>query len=107
MATKKNAHGGIDFKDEELDEVIRIFKTLSDPSRVRILTTLSQQESLPVGEIAERLEMKISSVSHQLSTLKMLGFVKNHREGQHVYYSLDDDCITDIMMRARDHVTGR
>nr|KXH75688.1 MAG: hypothetical protein AM325_16045 [Candidatus Thorarchaeota archaeon SMTZ1-45] len=100
-------HSGIDFKDGELDEVITIFKTLSDPSRVRILSTLSKQESLSVGEIADRLEMKISSVSHQLSTLKMLGFVKNQRDGQHVYYSLDDDCITDIMMRARDHVTGK
>ena len=106
MAGRKSSHRGIEFKDNELDEVITIFKTLSDPSRVRILSALSKQEKLSVGDIADRLDMEISAVSHQLSTLKKLGFVKNKRVGQHIFYSLDDECITDIMKRARDHVVG-
>ncbi len=107
MDTAKKITQGIDFKEDELDGVITIFKTLSDPSRVKILSTLSKEESLSVGNISDRLNMEISAVSHQLSTLKMQGFVTKKRVGKHVFYSLDDACITDIMKRARDHVAGR
>ncbi len=107
MAVTKGSYREIKFKEEELDEVITIFKTLSDPSRVRILSTLTKQESLSVGDLANQLDMEISSVSHQLSTLKQLGFVKRQRVGRNIFYSLDDDCITDIMKRARDHVAGK
>ncbi len=107
MGTVKTSPQGIDFKEGELDEVITIFKILSDPSRVKILSTLTKQDSLSVSNISDSLNMEISAVSHQLSTLKMQGFVKKKRVGKHVFYSLDDDCITDIMKRARDHVAGR
>jgi DNA-binding transcriptional ArsR family regulator len=51
--------------------------------------------------------MPISRVSHHLSTLKKLGFVRSKQEGKQVFYFIDDDCITDIMKRARDHVAGK
>jgi len=105
-AAKKKAHAKIEFEDNELDDVIDIFKALSDHSRVRILSALTHQESLCVSDIAESLKMPISRVSHHLSTLRMLGFVKSKQDGKQVFYSIDDDCITDIMKRARDHVAG-
>ena len=104
--TKKKAHTKIEFEDNELDDVIDIFRALSDHSRVRILSALTRQESLCVSDIAESLKMPISRVSHHLSTLRMLGFVKSKQDGKQVFYSIDDDCITDIMKRARDHVAG-
>lgn len=108
MATaKKKTKMHIEFEDSELDDVIDIFKALSDHSRVRIISTLTRQEELCVSDIAALLKMPISRVSHHLSTLKMLGFVKSNQDGKQVYYSIDDDCITDIMMRARDHVAGK
>jgi DNA-binding transcriptional ArsR family regulator len=106
-AVKKKARTQIEFEDNELDNVIDIFRALSDHSRVRIISALAPQESLCVSDIAELLEMPISRVSHHLSTLKMLGFVKPRQEGKKVFYSIDDDCITDIMKRARDHVAGK
>lgn len=104
VAMKKKALKRIEFQDNELDDVIDIFRALSDPSRVRIIAALTRQESLCVSDIAELLEMPISRVSHHLSTLKMLGFVRPKQKRKKVFYSIDDDCITDIMKRARDHV---
>ncbi|MFW9807362.1 MAG: ArsR/SmtB family transcription factor [Candidatus Thorarchaeota archaeon] len=106
MATTKKLVKQVVFEDNELKDVIDIFKALSDPSRVRILASLTRKESLCVSDIAESLDMPISRVSHHLSTLKMLGFVRSKQDGKQVFYSIDDDCITDIMKRARDHVAG-
>ncbi len=105
-ATKKKAQTRIEFEDDELDDVIDIFRALSDHSRVRIISALTRKESLCVSDIAELLDMPISRVSHHLSTLKMLGFVRSKQDGKQVFYSIDDDCITDIMKRALDHVAG-
>jgi ArsR family transcriptional regulator len=96
----------IEFKEDEMEDMTSIFKLLSDPSRVRILSILSRRKSLSVGNIANHLGMEISLVSHHLSTLKILGFVKPRKEGKQVFYSIGDDCIIDILQRARDHVSG-
>ena len=106
-AVKKKTQMQIEFEDNELDDVIDIFRALSDHSRVRIISVLTHQKSLCVSGIADVLDMPISRVSHHLSTLKMLGFVKPKQDGKQVFYSIDDDCITDIMKRARDHVAGK
>lgn len=105
-AAKKKAQTQIKFRDNELDDVIDIFRALSDHSRVRIISVLTRKESLCVSDIAKSLDMPISRVSHHLSTLKMLGFVRSKQDGKQVFYSIDDDCITDIMKRALDHVAG-
>ncbi len=99
--------GVIEFKEEEMEDLTSIFKLLSDPSRIRILSVLSRRKSLSVGSIANLLGMEISLVSHHLSTLKTPGFVKPRKEGKQVFYSIEDDCIIDILQRAHDHVTGK
>ena len=104
--TKRKQETQIEFEDNDLDAVIDIFRALSDHSRVRIIAALTRGESLCVSELAESLDMPISRVSHHLSTLKMLGFVRSKQEGKQVFYNIDDDCITDIVKRAIDHVAG-
>jgi len=91
---------------DEMEDLIRIFKTLSDSSKIRILSMLNIRESLSVSDIARDTDLEISLVSHHLKTLKLLGFVKPRKQGKNVYYSIDDDCIIDILERAKDHVAG-
>lgn len=105
-AVKRNAKTKIEFKENELEDVLDIFRALSDHSRVRIISALTSQEELCVSDVADLLDMPISRVSHHLSTLKMLGFVRAKQDGKQVFYSIEDDCITDIMKRALDHVAG-
>jgi ArsR family transcriptional regulator len=103
---QRTATDGTEFKEKEMDELVRIFKTLSDSSKIRILSMLDSKESLSVSDIAKRTGLEISLVSHHLKTLKLLGFVKPRKDGKHVFYSIDDGCIIDILQKARDHVAG-
>ncbi|OZM58039.1 transcriptional regulator [Lottiidibacillus patelloidae] len=94
-------------KQEQLDEetlfiVSQTFKALSDPTRIRILHLLSQQE-LSVNDIANKLGMLQSTVSHQLRFLKNLRLVKYRREGTTFYYSHDDEHVMNLLEQTITH----
>jgi DNA-binding transcriptional ArsR family regulator len=48
--------------------------------------------------------MTKSAVSHQLAILKANNIVKSRRDGKQVYYSFDDEHITDIIEIAQAHI---
>jgi len=79
------------------------FRALSDPTRVRIVSVLTETE-LCVCDLAAALGMSQSAVSHQLSTLRALRLVRWRRDGQHIYYTLDDEHVADLFRRGLDHV---
>jgi ArsR family transcriptional regulator, zinc-responsive transcriptional repressor len=94
-------------KQEVLDEetlfiVSQTFKALSDPTRIRILHLLSQQES-SVNDIANKLGMLQSTVSHQLRFLKNLRLVKFRRAGTTFYYSQDDEHVMNLLEQTITH----
>lgn len=96
-------------KYEELDEEILLtvsqtFKALGDPTRIRILHLLSEREC-SVTEISETLNLKQSTVSHQLAVLKSLRLVKFRREGTSIFYSHDDDHVIKILQQMIDHAS--
>jgi DNA-binding transcriptional ArsR family regulator len=78
------------------------FKVLGDPSRVRIVHALSLEE-LCTRDLASVLGMSESTVSHQLSLLRLLRLVRFRREGRVVYYSLDDDHIRQLFEDSLRH----
>lgn len=80
-----------------------LFKTLGDPTRVKILSCL-QISDMNVGDIADKLGMTTSAVSHQLRVLRAIKLVKGTKEGKEVRYSLDDDHVTLIMQCGLTHV---
>jgi ArsR family transcriptional regulator len=63
-------------------------KTLSDPTRLRILRLLGQEE-LSVGELQEILEMGQSRISSHLALLRQSGLVTDRRDGKKTYYAPD------------------
>jgi len=67
------------------DELQKVFKTLSDPTRVRILWLLEQEE-LVVQELEEVLAMAQSRVSRHLAILREAGLLQDRREGTYVSY---------------------
>lgn len=89
--------------EETLYRVAELFKIFGDPTRVRILHTLSDRE-LCVQDIADALEMTQSAISHQLRILKQSALVKFRRDGKTIYYSLADDHVATILMQGLEHV---
>ena len=93
----------------EIQKSVRIFRTLSDESRVRILWFLITEGEQNVSDISDTLSLTQSNVSHHLSLLEILGFVgrrKDPEDGRRIYYRIDDDCIEDILRRTKGHVQG-
>ncbi len=64
-----------------------ILKTLSDPTRLRLLALLMREE-LSVAELQEILGMGQSRISSQLALLRTVNLVSDRREGKNAFYSL-------------------
>ncbi len=88
--------------EEDMDKLSTLFKVLGDPTRVRIMWAIERTE-LCVCDIAEVLGMTKSAISHQLGTLKDANLVRYRRDGRNVFYSLDDDHVSDILKIAIAH----
>ncbi|HYD83928.1 MAG TPA: metalloregulator ArsR/SmtB family transcription factor, partial [Opitutus sp.] len=64
-----------------------ILKTLSDPTRLRLLALLTREE-LSVAELQEILGMGQSRISSQLALLRQVNLVTDRRDGKKAFYSL-------------------
>ncbi|MEN2766607.1 ArsR/SmtB family transcription factor [Ornithinibacillus xuwenensis] len=85
-----------------IEQVSQTFKALSDPTRIRILHLLFFQEQ-SVTEIANALNMQQSTISHQLKYLKQLRLIKNRREKNMYFYSIDDYHVMNLLEQTIDH----
>jgi ArsR family transcriptional regulator, lead/cadmium/zinc/bismuth-responsive transcriptional repressor len=79
------------------------FSVLGDPTRVRLLDALAQQE-MCVCELAEIVNSSESAVSHQLRLLRSLRLVRSRRSGRLVFYRLDDEHIRRLLDQGRRHI---
>ncbi len=91
---------------ERVIELSKIFKALGDPTRLRIIDSLSKEE-LCVCEIAELLNMNQSAISHQLRVLRNLRLVKYRKEGKSAIYSLDDDHVLQLFNQGLEHINHK
>lgn len=88
---------------DELQRLSLIYKVLGDPSRLKIVMAL-RREVMCVCDLAALTGISESAVSHQLRRLKDLALVKTRREGQVVYYALDDKHVVLLLDIGLRHV---
>jgi DNA-binding transcriptional ArsR family regulator len=91
------------FSAQELDRMAQIYKLLGDTSRLKIVLALRRQE-MCVCDLAALTGISESGVSHQLRRFKDLELVKSRRDGQVVYYALDDKHVALLLDIALRHV---
>lgn len=89
--------------DEVVYDLAELFKTMGDPTRIKILYALKERE-LCVCDLSELLNMSSSAISHQLRVLRNNKLVKYRKEGRSVYYSLDDDHVMCLFGQGLEHV---
>lgn len=66
------------------------FGLVGDPTRMKICWLLCKHKELPVGEIAETLDVSVSVVSHSLKRLRKHKLVDSRRDYKQVFYRLTD-----------------
>ena len=92
--------------DEDIEKMATIYKILGDPTRLKILMVLRNNE-MCVCDMAAFTGLTESAVSHQLRRLKDLSLVKKRRDGQILYYSLDDSHVNDLLNIGLEHIRER
>ena len=87
--------------------IVKILRVLADPSRLRILLLLKEEE-LSVAELQESLVMGQSTISTHLSQLKQAGLVEDRRTGKSSLYRLIDkngnNVLTELLARAQREI---
>ena len=84
-------------------ELADLFKTLGDPTRIRIMDALAKSEFC-VCDLAELLDLSQSATSHQLRVLRNSNLVKYRRDGKMVYYSLQDNHVQELYRQGLEHI---
>jgi ArsR family transcriptional regulator, lead/cadmium/zinc/bismuth-responsive transcriptional repressor len=83
--------------------VAKLFKALSDETRMKIAYALSLEEELCVCDVANIVGASTATTSHHLRHLHNQGLAKYRKEGKLVYYSLDDDHVRNLINIAFTH----
>lgn len=88
---------------EQIQHLSQLFKALGDPTRLRILYLLGDDE-MRATKISETLGLEQSAVSHQLRKLFDLRLVKKRKERNTVIYSQADSHVLQILTDAFTHI---
>lgn len=78
-------------KKENEEEIARIAKAISNPTRVSILNFLAQQTTCYFGKIYEELPIAKATVSQHLKELKNAGLIQGEIEGPKVKYCINKE----------------
>ncbi len=89
--------------EREVVSLAETFRSLGDPTRVKILQALSVEE-LCVCDLSKLLGISESGTSHQLRVLRSQKLVRYRKEGKMAFYSLDDAHIDSLLKEALRHV---
>ena len=76
--------------EEDMRDLVKVYKVLSDESRLRVLNLLLERECC-VCEVMQALDISQSKASRILSALYDVGFLKLHKDGLWSLYSIDWD----------------
>jgi ArsR family transcriptional regulator, lead/cadmium/zinc/bismuth-responsive transcriptional repressor len=92
-----------DLQNQDTLTVARMFKALSDDTRMKIAYSLCTEDELCVCDVANIIGSSVATASHHLRLLKNMGITKYRKEGKLVFYSLDDEHVRQLMMLAMAH----
>ena len=90
--------------DDHASELAEMFRLMGDPSRLRIIL-LCLQAPIRVGEIAERLGLSASLVSHHLRLLRAARVLKARRQGKQIFYAAADEHISCVIADMAEHIS--
>jgi ArsR family transcriptional regulator len=102
-AQKTAENASIAVSDAQIEKAAELFRVMSAPMRLRIISCLCQGEK-NVGELLSDIETTQPNMSQHLNTLYLAGILDKRREGVQIYYRIVNNHIVNIC-RAVCHQT--
>jgi DNA-binding transcriptional ArsR family regulator len=80
-----------------IEQRARVFKALSDPTRLRIVEMLADKDEMCGSEIADELGISLALLCHHWSTLEYAGLITKRKAGQTASISLNEELLADCL----------
>ena len=103
-STEHKVHHHENRSEQVIHRTSEMFKALGDFSRLRMMELLFDGRHC-VSELAEETGESMSTVSQRLKILCQAGLVSKQRSGKHIYYSLANTHIFELLDTAFEHTT--
>lgn len=87
-------------KDEQIDAMSKILKSMSHPIRLKILCLLQDSE-LSVGDIRDQVETTNANVSQHLNILRSQGIIDYRKDANFIYNRITDKRIIELIHTMR------
>lgn len=91
-----NCMTSIDGMAEDFEKISRLLSITGNEVRLKILFLLNKENELCPCDLADILRMSVPAVSQHIRKMKDAGVISSRRDGQTLYYSLNEDD-TDIL----------
>ena len=93
----------VSITEDQAVELAEMFRLMGDPSRLKIIVACLE-ESVCVGDIAARLKLSPSLVSHHLRLLRAARVLRAERQGKQVFYVAADEHIRCVILDMTAHI---
>lgn len=88
--------------DDQVALAVEVFRMLADPTRVRLLWALLDEE-MSVGQLAAAVGKPAASVSQHLAKLRMARLVRTRQQGTQVFYRIENGHVCQLVQDAVFH----
>jgi len=90
-----------EMKDEDVEHVAALLKTMAHPIRMRILCLLQDKE-MTVGELREEVKTTNANVSQHLTILRNKQIIGYRKEANFIYNRISDPRIVELISTMKD-----
>lgn len=95
LTKKSTEEQSIAVSDEQIEKAAEVFRVMSAPMRLRIISCLCSGEK-NVGELLEQIDTTQPNMSQHLNTLYLAGVLDKRRDGVQIYYRIVNNNIVNI-----------
>ena len=89
--------GATPLSDEDAEATAQVFKALSDPARVKVISMLATAgEPVCACEFPPALALSQATVSHHLKKLTEAGLLDREQRGKWAYFSLNEEALEQL-----------
>ncbi len=87
-------------RDEQIDTMSKLLKSMSHPIRLKILCLLQNRE-LSVGEIRDEVQTTNANVSQHLNILRSQGIIDYRKDANFIYNRIIDERVLELIQKMR------